>query len=210
MTRYVLLILFLVCNSAMADEHCIKPKMNYERDCAAVKNLNNLPSLKNINDCAILTIDSRSHWNASGLRLEKGGKYQLSVSNKEQWCDANIVTDYQGWQVSDAVDTKRTTCPDGCGKCKNAKAVQGPLINHGKVLNALFDMGGIWRRHEKSRYFALIGMLKGELYSEDFNVSKRASITPKADAEFCAYANDLSFFYGNNSGTLQLTITRLK
>ena len=42
-----------------------------------------------------------------------------------------------------------------------------------------------------------------------FAIGKQGrTIKPKIDGEFCAYANDLPFMYGNNSGEIILRITR--
>ena len=74
----------------------------------------------------------------------------------------------------------------------------------------LFEAGEIFRRNTDYRLFSLVGIAKGELAQEEFAIAYRKVITPKHNAEFCAYANDLSFMYGNNSGALKLTITRTK
>lgn len=210
MTRYMLPLLLLLVNPVMAEEHCLKPKTDYQRGCAAITNLQNLPTLSAINDCAIITIDARSHWNASGLRLEKNASYEFQLGDDDVWCDASIVSNYKGWQANKNGASTGGTCPAECSKCKPGEAVTGPLINKGKLANALLNASGWMRRTPESRYFALIGLVRGELYEEAIDVSKQNHITPKADAELCAYANDLSFMYGNNSGTLTLKVKRIK
>ena len=211
MTRYRLFALLLLINPAMAaEEGCINPKTDYKRTCADVSNLQNLASLPRVNDCAIITIDSRSHWNASGLRLEKDKVYTLEVGDNDIWCDKNVVTNYKGWQVSTKGNSRSGPCPDECIKCGRGKAIKGPMVNKGTLGNALLKSAAWFRRNPDSRLFALVGMVKGELYNEEFDISKQQTVIPKADAEFCAYANDLSLMYGNNSGTLRLKIRRIR
>ncbi len=210
MTRYLLLVTLLMATPVLAAENCLKPKIDYQRDCAAISNLNNLPVLSAVDDCAIITLDARSHWNASGLRLEKNATYEFQLADDDTWCDASIVTNYKGWQVSKNGQAHGGSCPAECSKCRQGEAVNGPLVNKGKLGNALLELAGSFCRKPDSHYFALIGVVRGEMYDTRFEFSKQPTFSPKADAELCAYANDLSFMYGNNSGSITLKVTRLK
>jgi len=212
MTKYILPILIFIAAPAMAVDNCLKPKMDYTRDCADISNINNLPTLARAGDCAELLIDARSHWNASGLRLEQGKQYQLEVIAADQWCDGNVVTNYQGWDVSKQGQRPGSAhCPKNkeCAKCKDKKAVNGPMVNLGTATNSLISIKWL-RRKADSRLFALVGLLKGEQErSKPFEIVNQF-IIPDHTAEFCAYANDASLMYGNNSGQLTLKIRRIK
>lgn len=211
--KNLFLISLLLVAPVMADQHCIKPKTNYERNCAAVTNLNNLPAITEVNGCAIITVQASSHWNASGLRLQKGHAYRLEVAKNDQWCDASVVTDSSGWLVRKGANTPGSgKCPDNgeCGKCKADKAVNGPVVDLGGLVNGFIKASSWLRRNTDHKLFSLIGIAEGELSHEEFAINQGKFFTPKHDAEFCAYANDLSFMYGNNSGALTLTITRTK
>lgn len=210
---WILILLTLVLHPALAGQECLKPKTNYERKCGEVSNLHNLPVLAEVNDCAEIRVKAHSHWNASGLRLQKGHEYRLEVARDGKWCDANVVTDGNGWQIR--VGAKRPgsgQCPVGgeCGKCRPKRAVSGPEVDLGGFYNGFVNSTKWLARKRDQRLFTLIGVVEAELAADEFVIGNGTTYTPKHDAEFCAYANDLSFMYWNNSGELQLTITRVK
>ena len=52
--------------------------------------------------------------------------------------------------------------------------------------------------------------LNGRICEQQFRIKPGGTtVTAPADGEFCAYANDLMFMYGNNKGQLSLTVTRV-
>lgn len=207
------LLLSLAVFPVMASENCIVPKMDYTRKCADISNLNNLPTLENAGDCATLTIEAKSHWNASGLRLEKGRRYQIEINENDQWCDASVVTNYKGWDIVKGGEVPGSgACPQNkeCGRCVNSKAVAGPDVDLGWFNNTLTKSTKWLRRAPDAELFTLIGITKGGHESgKPFEIQNLDEITVKSAAEFCAYANDLSLMYGNNSGQLTLKIKRL-
>jgi hypothetical protein len=64
------------------------------------------------------------------------------------------------------------------------------------------------RRFPSANWFALIGAINHSQQSF-FKIGHQATITIEQEGLFSCYANDLSFMYGNNSGEIELTITRL-
>lgn len=226
MSRYMLIILLLIVKPVLADQHCIKPKTDHQRGCADIGNVHNLPALAKAGDCAIIKLDSRSHWNASGLRLEKGYQYSFEVMpESDKWCDGEIGTDKNGWHITFAgKKSKSYACKDienkpdmanhenlkkYCDQCKVSVFYKDQAVKLSMAENILVKSVDWLRRKPESELFALIGVVRGELYDAEFDISKlKETFSPAKDAEFCAYANDLSFMYGNNSGSLSLKITR--
>ena len=210
MMKYSALLFFFFTQTVFAGPYCLQTRMDYERRCADVSSPNRMPTLRNPNDCAIVNIASQSRWNASNLRLEANKKYTLEVigGRSDKWCDASVVTDYQGWDIEEGGNKPGSmACPAECEKCRPRDAVAGPHVNLGVFGNIVIKASKLLRRQPDRKLFALIGFVKGEGYEEIFNITNSLEFSPRRDAEFCAYANDVSFFYGNNSGSLQLKIS---
>lgn len=209
MIRKLLMLAVFVVSTSHAASKCPEVKVDYEADCAFVPNLENLQTLDKAGDCATIRVKARSHWNASWLRLEGGERYQIDVTGK--WCDASVVTDNRGWDVDSGGKTPAPAlCPESCGKCVQACAVEGGDINLEFTKNAFIQATTFLRRHCDANLFALFGFVEGEMDTQEYELNKpRNMITPEVDGNFCAYANDVTFAYGNNSGSLLLTITRM-
>lgn len=65
-----------------------------------------------------------------------------------------------------------------------------------------------WRRYPQGNWFALIGAI-GQNEATSFPIDLQNPVPVPADGVLHCYANDLPFAYGNNSGCLKLTITRI-
>ena len=132
-----------------------------------------------------ITIPIKAHkeWNNTQIRLVAGEEYHLKASG--QWTDLYIVCDADGW-------------PSG-------------------LLNLLFGLFGLnllleaskgFRRAPEERMFALIGSIDQQ--APYFGIGVEAKIAPKATGTLYCFANDVPFFYWNNWGQIQLTITRTR
>jgi hypothetical protein len=64
------------------------------------------------------------------------------------------------------------------------------------------------RRRPRDNWFALIGAI-GKNESSTFLIGKGTECEVPSDGILSCYANDLSFTYGNNSGWVKLTVTRV-
>jgi len=123
--------------------------------------------------------------NHTALMLEKGKAYQFMVAktdeNKDQqWFDATIACDANGWDRHDV----------SLGLKEIAIAAMAPF-----------------KRFPEAKWFTLIGNI-GTKDEDAFLIgSELAKFTAPKSGEFCAFANDLVRYYGNNSGKLQLTIS---
>ncbi|WP_321530325.1 DUF2235 domain-containing protein [uncultured Desulfuromonas sp.] len=122
-------------------------------------------------------------YNRTGLMLEKGKRYQFTVSAERTWRDASIECDGDGWDRDH---------PDIRWFKDVGVAIMEPF-----------------RRFAEAQWFALIGAV-GDKDDELFVIGQAGTqYTPETSGEFCPFANDLKRMYGNNDGFLYVTVERL-
>ncbi len=97
-----------------------------------------------------------------------------------QWVDWYIVCDADGWSYSGLLSP----------------------------LNLLLEATKGFRRVPEHRLFTLIGSIDQQ--APYFGIGVEATVTPKATGTLYCFANDIPFFYWNNWGEIQLTITRTR
>lgn len=128
---------------------------------------------------------AHQHYNHTGIYLEQGATYAISVKKKGQkdqhWKDASIECDADGW---DRDDVK-------LGLQEVAIAGMEPF-----------------RRVADADWFCLCGSI-GTQDDDAFIIGKKKDIVAPKTGELCLFANDLNRFYGNNFGKLVVTIKRL-
>lgn len=154
-------------------------------------------------DCAKLIIRAKSRWNASNLKLEKGVKYMFETGEDSTWSDASIEAGVYGWT------------PVALG----AKEFKGNVtaVPMGAPKRAFVSSLSHCRRAPDEHWFRLIGLVADKcsehhplpitFQEDDRTEGDNKNISP-ADGQFCSYANDHSWFYWNNSGSLELIIKR--
>jgi len=117
----IVLVTFLDISSLKAEqrspETCEQVLVDYERDCGKVVGRRSLHSLEKSGDCAIIEINAKSRWNASGILFEKDVPYRITVfgGNEDFWCDASIKTTAEGWNLSSLTNIPQTDneCTEG-------------------------------------------------------------------------------------------------
>lgn len=157
---------------------------------------------------------AQQQWNYSGLYLEAGIEYRFEAEG--EWLDHKDKCDWQG------MHNPSTTLGD---------AVRGAasLLGKGELLykkltgNRATDLN--WtKRVEHARWFCLMGAISNDS-GDERAVSNDGSPVPHQYEELFRYrdtslllqhpgylycfANDAWSFYGNNAGTLRVTVTRL-
>ncbi len=200
------LSLCLQANEAFPEGTCKRwDHVDYQRKCGEVPNVNSLLHLRQKDDCAILEINARSHWNASGILFAKGFTYEIEVlkGDKTTWCDASIESTAEGWKVAETNTGNSGNCPIG----KGGNSPVGPDVKFSGLTKWFILASEYFRRDSESNWFKLIGVVAGTEYQQG-PIGKKGTLTPKSDGEFCSFANDLSWKYSNNSGILELKITR--
>lgn len=143
----------------------------------------NLKTL-NVGQSTIVSIFAYEPNNHTALMLEKGKSYRFIVERTtddkpQKWFDAAISCNANGWDRSDV----------SLGLKEIAIAAMSPF-----------------KRFPEAKWFCLIGSI-GTASDDAFLIGNElAHFTAPKSGEFCAYANDLVRYYGNNSGKLLLTV----
>ncbi len=122
-------------------------------------------------------------WNWSGVKLEQGGTYRFDIAANQHWMDGEIQCGPEGWHSKEL-----------------------PWYKEGIV-----ELLEGRRRCPEANWFELIGAL-GDEDDQLFRIKKGGNgNTYKAadNSELFAFANDLNSKYDNNSGQLEVTITRM-
>ncbi len=155
---------------------------NYGRICGTT-DPRLLRHIDEIGGCFDISVNAASKWNASGIRLAGGQTYAFKVLDKEQkWLDQDTEADANGW--TDQAEAELTWW------MRDFFALLEPL-----------------RRAPDSDWFYLMGMV-AEVGEDIFPIGMEASWPVENTGEFCAFANDLPFMYGNNSGKIKIRVTR--
>ncbi|MFT5297625.1 MAG: hypothetical protein ACI9YH_003661 [Colwellia sp.] len=137
-----------------------------------------------IGQSMVISIFASELNNHTALMLEKGKSYKFTVEKTaddehQQWFDAGIASDADGWDRSDV----------SLGLKEISIAAMAPF-----------------KRFPDAKWFSLIGSIGTENEDAFLIGSELAYFTASKSSEFCAYANDLVRYYGNNSGKLILTV----
>ncbi|MBT9386320.1 DUF2235 domain-containing protein [Pseudooceanicola sp. CBS1P-1] len=162
---------------------------------------------------ATVDVFAQERWNRTGLYLEAGATYRLVAEG--EWMDGGI------------------TCPPGGtrdGSFQLGEAVQMASSVLGRFEGLYKRLTGngqadipFTKRVEEADWFALIGTIaNGELpdaaarggagaaLHETFVIGAGADVTPLRSGYFYAYANDAWATYGNNCGSVRLSVERLE
>lgn len=127
-------------------------------------------------------------YNRSGIYLEQGKSYRVEVINrtKQKWRDGSVKDlDGKGW---DRGDVKFRLKEGAIAAMEPFRRVTG----------------------KGAKWFTLCGCI-GDDDKEAFVIGNLlASFTAESSGEFCAFANDLDGYYGNNSGYLQIRISAIQ
>ncbi len=173
-----------------------EPSKMVARDCGDL-DLQATYRLKRPGSWKFTEVHAKNYWNASGIIFEKGVTYKIHVFNPDQatWKDA----------------TQEVTWKDACHEDSPNK---GWWPKEGSVfwLSELGRLVGILRARDQD-LFVLMGAFygiceDGRTCAAHFPIGNGDDFTAPADGEFCAYANDLPFTYGNNSGSITARIIR--
>ncbi len=123
--------------------------------------------------------DTKYNW--SSVRLRKGAKYTFTVPAGDTWNDADITCGPAGWESE-----------------------QLPWYQE-HIVKAFEKL----RRLENANWFALTGVLVDKDEQLFLIGDKKDPYTAPDDADLYLFANDIAWKYGNNKGSLMVTITRI-
>lgn len=152
-----------------------------------------------------LDVFARQPWNETGIWLAEGQSYTFGAEG--EWMDGGVRCGPDG-------------CPDGDFQLGEVAQFAGTVL--GKVETAFRQLTGnqsadfrFTRRHEDMRWFSLVGVIangngvdvKGHLQPhESFLIGAGCKYTPRRSGYLYAYANDAWNCYGNNRGSIELTV----
>lgn len=129
------------------------------------------------------TVRSKEQYSWSGYRMVEDGYYTFSVDPKDTWKDASLECDANGWKTEE-------------------------LPWYKEEFVELFEGR---RRCPKANWFELIGSL-GNDDDHYFRIGlggRGYTFQAPEDGELYAFANDLRSKYGNNTGEVVVTVTRV-
>ena len=149
-------------------------------------------------------IYAAEHWNRTGLYLEAGKTYQFKakgqwVDGKEQFTAAGVETN--GFHLHDVIH-----------RASSALGEAEMIFN--KVTGRDADFW--WtRRDERAPWFALMGYVANAVgedaqtlaSGETFKIGHDTTFTPQFGGYLYCFANDAWQAYGNNRGSVALTVT---
>jgi uncharacterized protein (DUF2235 family) len=164
-------------------------------------------------ESATLPVYAVQHWNSTGLYLEAGATYQITATG--EWLDANIPSGPAGMDD---------------GKFHIGEAVHMAASFLGSVENIFKKVSGndradFWgtRRIESMPWFALVGVIAnggvdgpgapgvdGSPHPHQTFLIGEGPVALKVQRPgyLYAFANDAWAFYGNNRGSVSLTVKR--
>lgn len=144
-------------------------------------------------------------WNATGLYLDAGVTYRFKAEG--QWLDCKTPSGPDGLE-------------DGKFEPSDVALVLGDIFGQAEGLfkrftgNTATDFWGT-KRHQDLKWFQLVGVIANGAGEDDemgpdevISIGKGCDYKPKRSGYLYAYANDAWSFYGNNRGSVQLTVTR--
>ena len=119
----------------------------------------------------------------------------FDITSVEHWVDTGLTLEsgkrYELVATGRWMDATIPTDPDGYESVNLAQRATEKL-----------------RRFSHARWFALIGALDRRKETE-FLIGSRVVYEPKETGKLSCFANDLVGFYGNNTGSVTLTVTEL-
>lgn len=153
-------------------------------------------------------IFAHEHWNYTGAYLKAGAEYTLAATG--QWVDGSIKYDPSG---------KKNEHPHISDLKKAASKILQEIENEYRVLSGddHAKFVGV-KRAETENWFALIGVIANRLGTdgagnpvehETFLIGEKLErFSPKKSGYLYCFANDAWEMYGNNRGSVRLTVLR--
>lgn len=142
-----------------------------------------VPKTLAVSESHQFTVFAKLKYNWSGVRLVRGGVYEFRIKDTESWSDAEIKCGPEGWTSDELPWFKELV----------VERFEGA------------------RRRPDANWFELVGAL-GDEDDVLFRIGKGGAdnrYTAERDGDLYTFANDLKSRYGNNSGSLEVTVTRV-
>ncbi|MGH3914565.1 MAG: DUF2235 domain-containing protein [Pseudonocardiaceae bacterium] len=159
-----------------------------------------------IGQSTMVEVSARNPWNNTGLYLRTG---DYTFAARGGWMDAGV------WSGPEGITGPRRFSPVETGRLAGTLIGQGEKLfrwmTGNPVANFFFT-----RRDEEMPWMSLIGVVANDAKAvrnapnahEHIAIGTGVAHHVSRDGYLYAFANDAWGFYGNNRGTLRLTVTR--
>lgn len=145
----------------------------------------------NRNESFSFTVYARTAYNNSGLRLVKGHTYSFTATGN--WKDGSC----------------RTCDADGftSDQCNSSSSATTAFLRINEGI----------RRDNNQHWFCLIGeifdqtsnVFDNALHDQQFKIGSSRTVKPNVTGKLVCFANDVITAYGNNSGSVRVTVRRI-
>ena len=157
----------------------------------AHKEMGTLPLVNlQVGESEKVRVYANQKYNASRVMLHKGGSYYFTCDLQQKWFDASIDASVKGWTVDEEM------------KAKTLGRVTGTVIGWSKGFSP----------STRGKWFELVAAINDnddELFQVLKYTDTQNRYQPSQSGEFCPFANDLWFKYGNNIGFVDVVIHRV-
>lgn len=142
-------------------------------------------------------IDSSCKWYDTKINLKPNTKYIFTAVKEEKWNDANIKTNACGYKPSDLKWYNPSRY--ALGLADKFEAKRFPTANWFEVIGCICNDSNNCQIGQCFRMFNCDNQLNNEIITKEFQ-------TFKEGGRLLCYANDNSYFYFNNKGSISITI----
>ena len=151
---------------------------------------------------ASFNIDSSCKWYDTGIDLELGKTYTFTAYKNTFWNDANIQTNACGYKPSDLKWTNPSRYALGLADLFNAKRYSS--ANWFEIIGCICDDKSNCPSGDCFRIFNC----DNPKYDNMGNLTREFQVTKKGGRLLC-YANDNSYFYFNNKGSITILVEKI-
>ena len=155
------------------------------------------------NEPMTFTISSSCQWYNTRIPLVAGQKYLFTADLKQNWNDSNIKTNACGYKPSDLSYFNPSRY--ALQTADFFKAKRYPGANWFEIIGSICGNSDP-KSCQKEDYFR---MFNCDNLGQNIGKIRREFVPTKNGILFC-FANDNSYFYFNNSGSIDITIQKFK
>ena len=162
-----------------------------------------------VGDTREVDVFAKEHWNRTGIFLESDGSYEFSATG--EWLDRSIRCTPDGPEPGfqwGKLFQSASVISDGLQRYyRNKRGLSGAIVRGA-------------RREQDMPWYCLVGVIGNGVgvdsstqrlnQHEAFKIGSAARHNPKNSGYLYCFANDVWSFYGNNKGSLRLSVSRVK
>ena len=154
-------------------------------------------------------VDSSKRWNPSAFPIQRYEAYRVEVIGDQRWVDGTIETTADGYGARyDAINK----CWVAAGRCRAYLRHKLRSTTAGAAwMQLTCGIGEYVHQLQKvdQNKDRMMPLREDEFVGTLFQVGKSTVVNASFSGELVCFANDADPLYGNNKGTLNVTVTRL-